>query len=152
VEAARPAEASDLDRCHELLAQALTANRTRRGAALLISAVGTDPAILLERWQAGPHARLLVGTYDDAVVGLAAGMLERIGARLVGRVECCYVEPDARAVGVGGALIEGLIGWFAGVGCTDVDALALPGDRSTKQLLEAAGFKARLLVLHRPLR
>jgi hypothetical protein len=34
-------------------------------------------------------------------------------------------------------------------GCRDVDALALPGDRLTKQRLEAAGFTARLLVLNR---
>jgi hypothetical protein len=32
-----------------------------------------------------------------------------------------------------------------------VAALALPGDRLSKQRLEAAGFTARLLVLSRPL-
>ena len=32
-----------------------------------------------------------------------------------------------------------------------MDALALPGDRTTKQRLEAAGFTARLLTLSRRL-
>ena len=36
-------------------------------------------------------------------------------------------------------------------GCSDIDALALPGDRSSKQRLEAAGFVARLLTLNRRL-
>lgn len=150
MEAARPAGANDLERCRELLGEALRANRGRRGAGLLLA--GADATRLVERWHAAPKSTLLVGTYDEAVVGLAAGTIGRVGERLVGRVECCYVEPEARTVGIGAALIEGLLTWFTERGCSDVDALALPGDRSTKQLLEGAGFKARLLILHRPLR
>jgi GNAT superfamily N-acetyltransferase len=71
--------------------------------------------------------------------------------RKVGRVEWCYVEKEARGIGIGTALLEGLITWMVEQSCTDVDALAVPGDRLTKQLLEAAGLKARLLVLHRKL-
>ena len=41
--------------------------------------------------------------------------------------------------------------WCTAWGCTEVDALALPGDRTTKQRLEAAGFTARLLTLSRRL-
>jgi hypothetical protein len=48
-------------------------------------------------------------------------------------------------------MVGSLVDWFAAHGCTDVDAVALPGDRSSKQLLESSGFKARLLVLHRSL-
>jgi hypothetical protein len=71
--------------------------------------------------------------------------------RRLGRIECCYVEVGAREVGVGEALVNELLAWFSAEGCTDVDALALPGDRRTKQLYETSGFKARLLTLHRPL-
>ena len=81
----------------------------------------------------------------------AARAFRAAGHRRLGRVECCYVEPAARQVGVGTSLLAGMVGWLAEVGCTDVEAPALPGDRTSKQLLEAAGFKARLLPLHRPI-
>jgi hypothetical protein len=47
--------------------------------------------------------------------------------------------------------MEAAVGWCVAAGCEEVDALALPGDRSTKQRLEAAGFSARLLTLSRRL-
>ena len=94
---------------------------------------------------------MLVGTFSQAVVGIAVGTLTERGPRRVGRIECFYVEPDARTVGVGQAMVGSLVEWFAQHGCSDVDAMALPGDRSSKQLLESSGFKARLLILHRSL-
>ena len=93
---------------------------------------------------------LLVGTIDRVVVGLAAGTILR-GEPTVGRIECCYVEPAARGVGVGTEMVTALVAWFGERGCSDVDAVSLPGDRSMKQLLESTGFKTRLLVLHRSL-
>ena len=66
-------------------------------------------------------------------------------------IQCCYVETLARGVGVGSALMTSAVEWAAMRGCAEVDALALPGDRSTKQRLEAAGFTARLLTLSRRL-
>lgn len=155
MEAVRRAEAGDLDRCRELLADAFDAVQGHRGAALLLAdraAPETGLAgSLVERWDADPETEVLVGTFSDAVVGIAVGTLTRLGERRVGRIECFYVEPDARAVGVGQAMVGSLVEWFAAQGCTDVDAVALPGDRSSKQLLESSGFKARLLVLHRSL-
>jgi GNAT superfamily N-acetyltransferase len=65
------------------------------------------------------------------------------------RIDCCYVEEDARGVGVGTALMEAAIAWSERAGYVELDALALPGDRATKQRLEAAGFTARLLTLSR---
>ena len=127
----------------------------RRGAALLLA--GEPPsesgraAGLIERWGADANTEVLVGTFSDVVVGIAVGTLKRLGTRLVGQIECFYVEPAARTVGVGQAIVGSLVEWFAEQGCTDVDAVALPGDRSSKQLLESSGFKARLLILHRPL-
>ena len=111
-----------------------------------------DAAGLLATWSAtGDDRVFLVGTFDGAVVGLAAGALERADGPVLGRIECCYVQPEARAVGVGASLTRALLEWFSSNGCREVDAIALPGDRSTKQLLEAAGFKTRLLVLRRSL-
>ena len=61
------------------------------------------------------------------------------------------MEEGARGVGVGSALMDALVTWCRKRGCGDIDALALPGDRSSKQRLEAAGFTARLLTLNRQL-
>jgi GNAT superfamily N-acetyltransferase len=113
-------------------------------------ATPVDPERRVAAWFAdgGGTSRLLAGTIDGLVVGLAAATV-RAGPPIVGRIECCYVEPAARGVGVGASLVTALIGWFTDTGCSGVDALALPGDREMKQLLETAGFKTRLLVLHR---
>jgi len=148
VEDARPARPEDLERCATLLDAALAEFGGHRGGAHFGP---LDAAGLLSEWSApGDDRTLLVGTFDGAVVGLAAAVVDRGSA--LGRIECCYVEPEARAVGVGASLTQALMDWFSANGCTEIDAIALPGDRSTKQLLEAAGFKTRLLVLRRSLR
>jgi GNAT superfamily N-acetyltransferase len=143
VERVRRAGPQDSDRCRDLLATARAESATARGGDLLVPP-DADPSSWLEQ----PDRVLLVGLFDEVVVGLAAG---RVAVDRIGHVDCCYVETGARGVGVGESLIGGLLGWFGERGCAGVDALALPGDRSTKQLLESAGFKARLLVLHRRL-
>ena len=149
MEDARPARPADLERCATLLALALDEFGHHRGGA----DIGPlDASALLAAWSTEDADRtFLVGTFDGVVVGLAAGTIERAGAGPLGRIECCYVEPGARAVGVGASLTRNLMDWFAARGCREVDAIALPGDRSTKQLLEASGFKTRLLVLRRSL-
>jgi GNAT superfamily N-acetyltransferase len=164
VEGARPARTDDLRRCAELLVAARDAAVGQRGGPHLLagtpwsSVPGTqpdDPIALALEWASGdPDHLLLAGIFEDAVVGVGAGrVLPEVadGGPRTGIVDCCYVEPAARQVGVGGALVSGLLSWFTGRGCTGVDAPALPGDRSTKQLFESAGLSARLLVLHRRL-
>jgi GNAT superfamily N-acetyltransferase len=150
VELARPATDADRASCAQLLGEALTkAASMRGGPALVGSATAED---LLARWTGGnASARLFVGEYADAVVGVLAVAAQDLGGRHRGRIECCYVDPDARGVGVGTALMEAAVEWCEASGCVEVDALALPGDRATKQRLEAAGFTARLLTLSRRL-
>jgi GNAT superfamily N-acetyltransferase len=151
MEGARPARAQDRQACTRLLAQALVGAATMRGGAALIGEA--TPVTLLERWTApGETAHLAVGEYDGVVVGLMAVTVGKAsGGRRSGMIECCYVEAGARGVGVGSALVDEALVWCATRDCTDVDALALPGDRMTKQRLEAAGFSARLLTLTRRL-
>jgi GNAT superfamily N-acetyltransferase len=165
MEDVRPALPDDHPRCVELLTAALEESAGARGADLLArigvfagaGTAGDDdaraPVDVVALWSTavpgdGPLRTLLVGTIDSVVVGVAAAS---IAARhpAAGRIDCCYVEPEAREVGVGAKLIESLLAWFFTHGCQEIDALALPGDRSTKQLFESSGFKTRLLVLHR---
>jgi GNAT superfamily N-acetyltransferase len=153
METARPALENDLAACHELLTGALDHARSVRGGLALVGDVTPDD--LLTRWVDAPPATatLYVGAFHHAVVGLAAATVavRPHGTERSGRIECCYVEEQARGVGVGSALMDAMVAWCTELGCRDVDALALPGDRLSKQRFEGAGFTARLLVLNRPL-
>ena len=151
-ELARAAAPDDLAVCARLLDLALAGAATMRGGPAL--AGDATPDSLLSRWTGtGAAAQLLVGEFGGAVVGLLAVTASpaETGAPRRALIECCYVEEEARGVGVGTALTESVVAWCTAQGCRDIDALALPGDRPSKQRLEAAGFTARLLVLSRPL-
>ena len=62
-----------------------------------------------------------------------------------------YVEPEARGVGLGEAIMNHLVAWATDEGCFGVDSQALPGDRHTKNFFESFGLVARSLVVHRDL-
>ena len=155
MEEVRLARADDAVACHALLTDALAAVRHQRGGATLAGPL--EAGDLLSGWlEPSPPeaAALLVGEFGDVVVGLlAVSTFTRPGQdTLSGRVECVYVEDEARGVGVGSALMDAAVAWCIERGCADMDARALPGDRASKQRLEAAGFTARLLILNRRLR
>jgi len=157
VEGTRRARREDAERCGELCREAIDQLQRARGGPLfarretgLIAKALLRPGGL-DRLLADRRRRVLVGTVDDAVVGMAIGRIDEVGETPLGIVDACYVEPGARCVGVGGALLEDLVSWFSTSGCRGVDVSALPGDRDTKNLLEASGFKARLITLHRTL-
>lgn len=73
--------------------------------------------------------------YADMKVSNAAAMIQRI-----------YISALARELGAGATLIDELKNVAKALGCTRIDAYALPGDRLTKNLFERAGMKARLLI------
>ena len=100
-----------------------------------------------------PACCVVVGTVDEVVVGYSTGRVEvlRDGSRL-GLVSDLYVEPEARAVGVGEAMMDELLGWCRKRGCFGVDSAALPGLRATKNFFHESGFSARLLVMHHRMR
>lgn len=99
-----------------------------------------------------PDAVVRIGCLDDAPVGFAVMVVEDLGdgGRLA-RITELLVLDGARGVGVGEALLGDLVTEAAARGCVGVDALALPGHRSTKNFFEGQGFTARLLTMHRPL-
>ncbi len=152
MESTRAATEADRGRCAALLEEARAEAAAQRGGAQFLERTAANTS-LLDRWLAGdgadgdPPHRVFVGEFEGAVVGTAGGHVD--GRR--GHVDWCYVEEGARGVGVGAALVGELTRWFTESGCTDMEAVALPGDRSTKQLYETSGLKARLLVMHRSL-
>lgn len=101
----------------------------------------------------GGHAgQVVVGTVDDAVVGYGVVHLETLadGGRLA-VVDDVYVEPDAREVGVGEAMMDDMVAFARAEGCVGIDALVLPGDRHSKNFFETFGLTARAIVVHRSL-
>lgn len=152
MDAARLATEADIPRLVELCRMALTelAARERGGAVFVAREARAEPIEdSLRAAVADPAAIVVVGTLDDAVLGYATGRIERLrnGNRL-GVIDDLFVEPEARAVGVGEAMMDDLLAWFREQSCSGVDSTALPGARETKNFFEESGFTARLLVMH----
>ncbi len=151
----RPARPDDTTRLAELLDELVAEVDGERGGAELVAdhldLVREAVLRSLESEQVGPERRVVVAVAEGAMVGVATARHRPGGHGGRGLVECCYVEPGARGVGVGEALLEDVVGWLGRIGCDGADGLALPGRRDAKSLYEANGFKARLLVMHRPL-
>lgn len=130
---------------------AVEALRTARGGPEFLAECAPALAAALEAPEATDQHALVLGTYAGAPVGVALVVRDRLGTEAVARLLLCYVEPEAREVGVGRALLEAVTEWARAHGCQALEAPALPGDRATKRLLEASGHRARLVLMHRSL-
>ena len=76
-------------------------------------------------------------------------MLPQAGGERIGVVRMVYVEDDARMVGVGAAMLDGIMSWFRSRGLRRFDAVVSPGHRLAKNFFEAAGFTARRITMYR---
>ena len=154
MEAARPATVDDVDRILEL---------TRAFRAELVDQRGGDlwwrnhdpvdhHAPALRALLGYDDECVLVGSFDDQVVGYALARMHRLadGTHLATITEL-FVEPGAREVSVGESLVNTVLVWAEARGCLGVDATALPGNRAAKNFFETNGFVARSLTMHRPL-
>jgi GNAT superfamily N-acetyltransferase len=154
IEAARLATEADLERLAELAAEAVAEQVHERGGEVwALREARPNPAeASLREDLTDPSALVLAGTIDDAVLGYAVVRTERLrDGRLLGVLGDIYVEPEARAVGVGEVLVDEVLRWCTARGCIGVDGLALPGNRATKNFFETFGFTARAIVVHRRL-
>ncbi len=131
-------------------AQAELRSQERGGAVFVAREARPEPvedslrSAILE-----PDRTVVLGTIDDTVMGYATGRTEILrDAATLGVIDDLFVEEEARAVGVGEAMMDSLLDWFRTRGCSGVDAMALPGARATKNFFEESGFSARLLVMH----
>jgi len=152
VPGARPATLDDVDRLAELAAEAVEEQLPSRGGELWASrearALPADAA--LRDAVADPDHLVLVGTFDGMPAGYATARVEPLrDGTLLAVLDDLYVEAAVREVGVGEALMDEVVRWARQRGCRGVDALALPGNRATKNFFERFGLVARAIVVHR---
>jgi GNAT superfamily N-acetyltransferase len=154
MEGARIATAADALILSSLLAQAQREVEVERGGSLLVESVfnpSRSPEEALRDALADGDRLVVVGTLDEVQVGFALSRYQVVGLTPIGTIEAIYVEPAARQVGVGEAMVDTITDWCNRRGCRGMDAPALPGSRPAKAFFEDHGFVARLLVMHRPL-
>ena len=154
MEAARSATAADVPALTELARAAIAELAPMRGGAVWRAREARREPLEdgLGALLTDPCARVVAGTIDGVVVGYAVAQVEDLpdGSRL-GVVEDIFVDPDARGVGLGEAMMADLVAWCSEQGCFGMDAMALPGHRSAKNFFEESGFTARKLVMHHSL-
>ena len=155
MDSCRPAERADLPRLAALARELRTELTALRGGYVW-AAEDARPEPLEDAFAAllnDPEAVVRVGLIDEVVVGFGVLVLETLSTgELLGRVTELFVEPPARAIGVGEGIADDLVRFAADQDCIGVDALALPGHRETKNFFEDQGFTARALVMHHSLR
>jgi GNAT superfamily N-acetyltransferase len=148
--AARAATQGDLPLLSTLVAACAAALPAERGGEQFVRRELLKPpyAEALATLLGEPDVLLSAGTIDDQVLALAVSRIEtlQVGGNIA-RLELLFVDPDAREVGLGEALVGGAMSWAAGRGATRLDAYALPGNREAKNFLESSGFAARLIVM-----
>ncbi len=140
-EVVRQAEVADAAQLAELEAAARHHLIDQRGGAALLAeqpAVGNwVPAI-------EDNARWIgVAELDGFVVGY----LELAVTGDIAVVRQVYVEPEARELGFGDALLDAARQEAQRHGCGALEGFALPGDRDTKNLYERAGITARKIIV-----
>lgn len=153
MESARRAESADLSIVRALYDHAVAEKQDQRGGPVWSQREarrGGSGSIVID--EADGRSALWVGEYAGAIVGFAGVEAEELAdGRLLGVVHELYVLPDAREVGVGEMMMDAIVAWCSVKGCIGVDALALPGDRATKNFFETFGLVARAIVVHRSL-
>lgn len=154
IEAARTASEDDLDAL-ALLAEEMVAEQAEARGGPIWSRRETRSRPYIESLRTSmfdPDAEIWVGTIDDVIVGFATAHVELLrDGSVLGIVDDVFVDPASREVGVGEELLDAVIAWCTERRCVGIDALALPGNRATKNFFETFGFTARLLTVHRRL-
>jgi GNAT superfamily N-acetyltransferase len=147
----RPAAPGDEELLGRLRRHAYAAVEAARGGPMYLERHVAALPELRADWS-DETRRVWLGGLEAAELGyvLAAVVPLASGATL-GVIEGIYVEPDARACGIGELMTAVAIDWFRAIGCIGVEATALPGERATKNFFEEHGLKARLLTVYRSL-
>lgn len=151
----RPTDATHIDGpagLRALRAEIAAELAEERGGPVFLAARDREPAWVAVLASGEPVATnwfVRGGFVDEALLGWVAVRIDRLpeGGRL-GVVEEIGVHPDARAIGLGEALLHEAVAWCRAEGCLGIDSYALPGARETKNFFETFGFTARMITVH----
>jgi ribosomal protein S18 acetylase RimI-like enzyme len=153
MEGVREATPSDLTRLAELARAAIAELAPTKGGDIWSRREARQEPVeasIADAIDSADHLAL-VGELDGAALGYVIARVDAIDGAGLGVVEDLYVEPGARAVGLGEALMDAVIAWCRARGCAGVDSLVLPGNRETKNFFESFGLVARAIVVHKRL-
>lgn len=151
-----PARPEDLEELVRLAGLALTHLDGKRGGTVFRLMEGrADPLTRtfgddLRAASAG-SAHVLLGHLGTVPVGYAVSRVRDVHGGSMAVVQDLYVEPEARGVGVGRALMAAVVQLARSDGCLGIDAETLPGDRATKNFFEGFGLVTRKLTVHQAL-
>ena len=137
----RVAEERDRSELGALLAIASRDVTDKRGSALRLGSLPTEPDQLLAHLLIDSSISTLVAEAADGLSGFALLSLDQ--PRLV----AIYVAPGERRKGIGRALINAAAALCEERGSGALTAIAAAGDRAEKSLYEALGYRAELLVM-----
>lgn len=154
VESSRLASAEDLGVLTALGERARIEMRPKRGGAVLSRLDPYASAVedRMSKALADPSLVVALGTFNGVAVAYGLMTISEVADGSTHAViEELFVEPDGRGVGVGESLADLLLRVAAERGALGVDALALPGDRATKNFFESRGMVARAILVHRGL-
>ena len=143
----RPATADDIEALNWLQSTARFGLTDVRGGQLRLRECEeiTDwPALF-----ADPNSWVLVGTLLDVVLGYMVLLIRPEIDR--GVITHAFVEEGARELGLGDTMVEHAIAEVRGAQLSGIEAVALPGDRETKNLYERAGLTARKITVYKSL-
>lgn len=147
--AARHAAVGELALLRHLAEQSRADRLTERGGVVL-EQLEPRPAIDDARF-ADRDVLLALGLYADVAFGYAhANVVDVDGARIV-RLHDVFVEPDARGVGIGEALLTFVFEWAQQQRAAAIDSIVLPGNREGKNFFERFGLVARAIHVYRAL-
>jgi ribosomal protein S18 acetylase RimI-like enzyme len=143
----RQAGIDDIDALERLQAMARDGLTDVRGGQLRLREC--EPVTDWQALFADPNAVVFVGSLLDVVLGYMVMNLRADIDR--GVITHAFVEPGAREHGLGDTMVEEAVAAVRGAGLSGIEAVALPGDRETKNLYERAGLTARKLTVYKSL-
>ncbi|MCP3988783.1 MAG: GNAT family N-acetyltransferase [Actinomycetia bacterium] len=151
MEGARLAVPTDVGSVSSIAERASIEFQQVRGGAMVLARELAGPPIDVQLLRAidDGAALAVVGGYDEVVFGYGLATFDRLTeGRLIVVVSHLVVDAEARGVGIGGTMMSLILDEARAIGCTGIDSVALPGDRSTKSFFESFGLKTRLLTVH----
>lgn len=147
--AARLAAVEDLVLLRNLVQQSRDDRSHERGGATLDR---LEPRPLLDEHRLTDDRVLVVlGLYCDVAFGFAHAAIREVDTTPIVELYDLFVEPEARGVGIGEAMLDFVFDWARQRRALAVDSIVLPGNREGKNFFERFGLVARAIHVYREL-